>query len=337
MKQMTFADAEYAGKRKQTRRELFLIEMDQVVPWKRLVALIEPHYPKGEGGRPAYPLMAMLRVHLMQNWFGYSDPAMEEALYETTILRQFAGLNLERIPDETTILNFRRLLEKNDLAAGILGVINGYLGDRGLSLRQGTIVDATLIYAPSSTKKKEGKRDPEMHQTKKGNQYCFGAKAHIGVDVESGLVHHVHVTAANVAYVTQVDKLLHGEENMVAADAGYTGVEKREEHEGAQGHLADCCSAQHVRKVRQEKRAVQGTPQHRESQSADTFEGRAPVSRDQTSVWLHQGAISRFGEERRTDDDVVRTVEPVDGTPIFIGEHSRGAPVMWEMACAVQK
>ena len=232
MKQMTFADAEYAGKRKQTRKELFLIEMDQVVPWTGLIALIEPHYPKGEGGRPAYPLMAMLRVHLMQNWFGYSDPAMEEALYETTILRQFAGLSLERIPDETTILNFRRLLEKHELAAGILAVINGYLGDRGLSLRQGTIVDATLIHAPSSTKNQDGKRDPEMHQTKKGNQYYFGMKAHIGADAESGLVHSVVGTAANVADVTQVDKLLHGEENMVGADAGYTGVEKRPEHEG---------------------------------------------------------------------------------------------------------
>ena len=188
---MTFADAEYAGKRKQTRKELFLIEMDQVVPWKGLIALIEPHYPKGEGGRPAYPLMTMLRVHLMQNWFGYSDPAMEEALYETTILRQFAELSLERIPDETTILNFRRLLEKHELAAGILAVINGYLGDRGLSLRQGTIVDATLIHAPSSTKNQDGKRDPEMHQTKKGNQYYFGMKAHIGADAESGLVHSV--------------------------------------------------------------------------------------------------------------------------------------------------
>ncbi|WP_312938426.1 IS5 family transposase [Stutzerimonas nitrititolerans] len=232
MKQMTFADAEYAGKRKQTRKELFLIEMDQVVPWKGLIALIEPHYPKGEGGRPAYPLMAMLRVHLMQNWFGYSDPAMGEALYETTILRQFAGLSLERIPDETTILNFRRLLEKHELAAGILAVINGYLGDRGLSLRQGTIVDATLIHAPSSTKNQDGKRDPEMHQTKKGNQYYFGMKAHIGADAASGLVHSVVGTAANVADVTQVDKLLHGEENMVGADAGYTGVEKRPEHEG---------------------------------------------------------------------------------------------------------
>lgn len=232
MKQMTFADAEYAGKRKQTRKELFLIEMDRVVPWKGLIALIEPHYPKGEGGRPAYPLMAMLRVHLMQNWFGYSDPAMEEALYETTILRQFSGLSLEHIPDETTILNFRRLLEKHELASGILAVINGYLGDRGLSLRQGTIVDATLINAPSSTKNKDGKRDPEMHQAKKGNQYYFGMKAHIGVDDESGLVHSVVGTAANVADVTQVDKLLHGEENMVGADAGYTGVEKRPEHEG---------------------------------------------------------------------------------------------------------
>ena len=232
MKQMTFADAEYAGKRKQTRKELFLIEMDRVVPWKGLIALIEPHYPKGEGGRPSYPLTAILRVHLLQNWFGYSDPAMEEALYETTILRQFSGLSLERIPDETTILNFRRLLEKNELAAGILAVINGYLGDRGLSLRQGTIVDATLINAPSSTKNKDGKRDPEMHQTKKGNQYYFGMKAHIGVDEASGLVHSVVGTPANVADVTQVDKLLHGDESVVCADAGYTGVEKRSEHEG---------------------------------------------------------------------------------------------------------
>ena len=206
--------------------------MDRVVPWKGLVALIDPHYPKGEGGRPAYPVMAMLRVHLMQNWFDYSDPAMEEALYETTILRQFAGLNLERIPDETTILNFRRLLEKHELATGILAVINGYLGDRGLPLRQGTIVDATLINAPSSTKNKDGKRGPEMHQTKKGNQYYFGMKAHIGVDDESSLVHSVVGTAANVADVTQVDKLLHGEKNMIGADEGYTGVEKRPEHKG---------------------------------------------------------------------------------------------------------
>ena len=230
MKQMTFADAEYAGKRKQTRKELFLIEMDRVVPWKGLIALIEPHYPKGEGGRPAYPLMAMLRVHLLQNWFGYSDPAMEEALYETTILRQFAGLNLERIPDETTILNFRRLLEKHELAAGILAVINGYLGDRGLSLRQGTIVDATLINAPSSTKNKDGKRDPEMHQTKKGNQWHFGMKMHIAVDDTLGLIHSIDTTAANVHDIVPSGNLLHGDEQRVFGDAGYLGIQKRDDH-----------------------------------------------------------------------------------------------------------
>ncbi|AGI23163.1 transposase, IS4 protein [Pseudomonas sp. ATCC 13867] len=157
---------------------------------------------------------------------------MEEALYETTILRQFAGLKLERIRDETTLLDFRHLLEKHELAAGILAVINGYPGDRGLSLRQGAIVDATPIHAPSSTKNQDGKRDPEMHPTRKGNQYYFGAKAHIGADDESGLVHSVVVMAANVADVTQVDKLLHGEENVVCADAGCIGVEKRPEHEG---------------------------------------------------------------------------------------------------------
>lgn len=230
MKQMSFADAEYAGKRKQTRRERFLAEMDQVVPWKPLLALIEPHYPKGEGGRPAYPLEAMLRVHLMQNWFGYSDPAMEEALYETTILRHFAGLQLDRIPDETTILNFRRLLERHSLSTALFEVVNRYLGEHGLMLRHGTVVDATIIHAPSSTKNKEGKRDPEMHQTKKGNQYYFGMKAHIGVDADTGMVHSLAGTPANAADVTQVDKLLHGEETHVCGDAGYTGVQKRDEH-----------------------------------------------------------------------------------------------------------
>ena len=205
--------------------------MDQVVPWKGLIALIEPHYPKGEGGHPAYPLMAVLRVHLMQNWFGYSDPALEEALYKTTILRQFSGLHLDRIPDEISILNFRRMLEKHELAGGILQVINGYLGDRGLMLRQGTIVDATIIHAPSSTKNKDGKRDPEMHQTKKVNMYFFGMKAHIGVDAESGLVHSLVGTASNVADVTEVDQLLHGDETYVSGDAGYTGVDKRPEHQ----------------------------------------------------------------------------------------------------------
>jgi len=235
MSQMSFSDFEYAGKRKQTRRERFLAEMEQVVPWSGLVALIEPHYPKAGGGRKPYPLETMLRIHLLQNWFSLSDPAMEEALYEITSMRQFARLTLSApIPEDTTIMNFRHLLEKHQLAACILETINAYLRDKGLSLRQGTIVDATIIHAPSSTKNKEGKRDPEMHQTKKGNQYFFGMKAHIGADAESGLVHHVHGTAANVADVTEVAQLLHGEENVVCADAGYTGVEKRPAHEGRQ-------------------------------------------------------------------------------------------------------
>lgn len=227
MTQMSFSDAEYAGKRKQTRRERFLAEMEQVVPWAGLLELIEPSYPKAGNGRPPYPLETMLRIHLLQNWFALSDPAMDEALYEITSLRQFAKLSLTQgsIPEDTTIMNFRHLLEQHGLAAGILAVINGHLGKRGLSLRQGT-------HAPSSTKNKEGKRDPEMHQTKKGNQYFFGMKAHIGADAASGLVHSVAGTAANVADVSQVDRLLHGEENVVCADAGYTSVEKRPEHEG---------------------------------------------------------------------------------------------------------
>ena len=170
MGQISFSDAEYAGKRKKTRREVFLEEMELVVPWKSLLGLIEPHYPLAGRGRRPYPLESMLRVHLMQNWFALSDPAMEEALYEIASLRTFAHLSLgESIPDETTILNFRHLLEANDLAEDILKAVNAHLARKGLLLKRGSIVDATIIAAPSSTKNAEGKRDPEMHQTKKGN------------------------------------------------------------------------------------------------------------------------------------------------------------------------
>jgi transposase, IS5 family len=182
MSQISFADAEYAGKRKKTRREVFLEEMELVVPWKVLLKIIEPHYPVAGRGRRPYALESMLRVHLMQNWFALSDPAMEEALYEIASLRSFAHLSLnEPIPDETTILNFRHLLEANDLAEDILKVVNALLARKGLLLKRGSIVDATIIAAPSSTKNAEGERDPEMHQTKKGNQWFFGMKAHIGV------------------------------------------------------------------------------------------------------------------------------------------------------------
>lgn len=231
--QLTFGDAEAMGKRKRTRKEIFLAEMDKVVPWAKLLALISPHYPKmGRPGRQPYPLATMLRIHFLQQWYALSDPAMEEALYDTAVMRRFARLSgLDTIPDETTILNFRRLLETHDLAPKILERVNAHLARKGQSLKAGTIVDATIIAAPSSTKNKDGQRDPEMHQTKKGNQWHFGMKAHIGVDDESGLVHHVECTAANVADVTQVHKLLHGKEDTIYGDSGYTGAQKREELE----------------------------------------------------------------------------------------------------------
>jgi IS5 family transposase len=239
MNQMSFSDAEYAGKRKKTRREVFLGEMDQVVPWKSLLGLIEPFYPVAGRGRHPYPLETMLRVHLMQNWFGLSDPAMEESLYEITPMRAFAGLSLNGpIPDETTILNFRRLLETNALAPEILSRVNAYLGRKGLMLKRGTIVDATIIPAPSSTKNAQGERDPEMHQTKKGNQWYFGMKAHIGVDADSGLVHSVSTTPANEPEVEEVALLLHGKEVVAHGDAGYAGADKRVVRKGLQWQIA---------------------------------------------------------------------------------------------------
>jgi IS5 family transposase len=239
MSQISFADAEYAGKRKKTRREVFLEEMELVVPWKVLLKIIEPHYPVAGRGRRPYALESMLRVHLMQNWFALSDPAMEEALYEIASLRAFARLSLnESIPDETTILNFRHLLEANDLADDILKAVNALLARKGLLLKRGSIVDATIIAAPSSTKNVEGERDPEMHQTKKGNQWFFGMKAHIGVDADSGLVHTVTATAANEADVEQVTDLLHGKEEQVWADSGYRGAPSRVDRDDLQWHIA---------------------------------------------------------------------------------------------------
>lgn len=258
MSQMSFGDAEYAGKRKKTRREIFLAEMEQVVPWKSLLALIEPLYPTAGRGRHPYPLPTMLRVHLLQNWFALSDPAMEEALYENAPMRRFALLSLNRpIPDETTILNFRRLLEDNELAPEILARINAYLTRKGLLLKRGSIVDATIIAAPSSTKNAEGERDPEMHQTKKGNQWYFGMKAHIGVDVGSGLVHTVATTPANEADVEVIDELLHGKEDVVYADAGYTGADKRVQRKNLTWQIAAKRGKVQAMKEGRAKRAIE--------------------------------------------------------------------------------
>lgn len=229
--QTSFTHAEFAAKKKTTRREKFLSRMEEVIPWKQLLAVIEPHYPKGERGRPPVGLERMLRVYFLQQWYGLADEALEDALYDSQALQQFARLDLsaQGVPDATTLLNFRHLLETQDLCKGLFRAINADLTARGLLLREGTLVDATLIAAPPSTKNKEKKRDPEMHQTKKGNQWYFGMKAHIGADRDSKLVHTVVVTAANVADITKTAELLHGAEQQVHADAGYTGVEKRAE------------------------------------------------------------------------------------------------------------
>lgn len=218
MRQQTLAtQAGFEGYARKTRREQFLEEMEQVVPWGKLEQLVRPRYPKGENGRPPVGLGVMLRVYFLQQWFNLSDPGAEDALYESSVLRRFAGIDLGRAlaPDETTILNFRHLLEAHDLGGAMLEAVNRHLEGRGLRISTGTIVDATIIHAPCSTKNAQGKRDPEMHQTKKGNQWYFGMKAHIGVDARTGIVHTVRSTAANVADLRVLPDPPHGEERKV--------------------------------------------------------------------------------------------------------------------------
>src|ERR1035437_6847782 len=228
MRQQTLAvaaDGSFEKYRKPTRREVFLAEMDRIGPWAQMVALIEPRYPKAGNGRPPVGAERMLRIYFLQQWFNLSDPAVEESLYESASMRQFAGIDLgqEPVPDETTICRFRHLLEKHKLGESMLDTVNYHLGERGIKITTGTIVDATMIHAPSSTKNKAGQRDPEMHQTKKGNQGYFGIKAHVGVDSKSKLVHSVATSAASVADKYMLPDLLHGEERKVWGDGGYQG------------------------------------------------------------------------------------------------------------------
>ena len=241
MSQRSFASAEYAMKKKRTRREKFLAEMERIVPWSRLTAVIEPLYPKsGRVGRPPIGVPKMLRMYCVRQWYSLADEALEDALYDSQALRDFVGIDLSResVPDATTLLKFRRLLQDNDLTRALLDEINAHLTYQGLLMRAGTIVDATIIAAPSSTKNEGKTRDPDMHQTKKGNQWFFGMKAHIGLDAESGIVHSVVATAANVGDITQAGALLHGEEEVAFGDAGYRGVDKREEAQGPRWHVA---------------------------------------------------------------------------------------------------
>ena len=241
MNQRSFASAEYAMKKKRTRREKFLADMERVVPWSRLIAVIEPLYPtSGRVGRQPIGVPRMLRMYCLQQWYGLADEALEDALYDSQAMREFVSIDLarEQVPDATTLLKFRRLLLDNDLTKALFEEINAHLAEQGLLMRAGTIVDATIIAAPSSTKNEGNTRDPEMHQTKKGNAWHFGMKAHIGVDAESGLVHTVVGTAANVNDVTQAGALLHGQESVAFGDAGYRGVHKREEAQCPQWHVA---------------------------------------------------------------------------------------------------
>ena len=243
MKQISLATTGFELVSKRTRKRVFLDETNIVVPWADLVGLIEPFAPGStgaKGGRPSFAVETMLRIHFLQQWFGLSNPAMEEALHDISLYCEFTRLDpgSMRLPDESTILRFRHLLEEHDLSLQIMATINATLATKGLILKTGTVVDAALIAAPSSTKNSSGERDPEMHQTKKGNQWHFGMKAHIGVDADSGLVHTVIGTAANVSDVTQGHGLLHGEETVVFADAGYQGATKRPEATGVHWHVA---------------------------------------------------------------------------------------------------
>ena len=241
MTQLTFTDAEQQIKRRKTRRERFLEQVEQLVPWAELEARIAPHFPRGENGRPPHPLSSLLRIHCLQLFYNLSDPAMEDALYEVSSMRRFAGLSsTDTPPDETTILRFRHRLEENQLGRALFETINRHLQAKGLLLREGTLVDASLIAAPPSTKNKARARDPEMHSSKKGKQWYFGMKLHIGVDDLTGTVHSATVTAGNVSDIAEADKLLHGEEQRVFGDAGYTGIGKREEHagRGVRWHIA---------------------------------------------------------------------------------------------------
>ncbi|MBO2639297.1 IS5 family transposase [Shewanella algae] len=226
--QLTFADSEFSCKCRQTRKEVFLGGMNDLLPRDKLLGVIEPVYPKAGNGRKPYPQETMLRIHCLQLWYNLSDESMEDALYESTSMRQFSRLSLDiAIPDCITIMNFSHLLEQHKLARKIFSSVDHWLAECGVLMTQGTLVDATRIQAPSSIK--NNNRDKDMRQAKKGNQWYFGMKAHIGVDAKSGLTHSLETTAANEYDLNQVGKLLHGDEEFISADAGYQGAEKRDE------------------------------------------------------------------------------------------------------------
>lgn len=256
-KQRTFAGLAWGSKGKVTRRERFLAEMEAVLPWSELLALIEPHYPKAGRGRQPLGLEKMLRIYCLQLWFDLSDPMAEDAIYDSESMRRFAGVELgeDVVPDETTILRFRHLLEKHHLTEAIFDRINGLLAAKRLLLKSGTIVDATIIAAPSSTKNASGSRDPEMHQARKGKNWHFGMKLHVGTD-KRGLVHHLATTHAGVADITQMPKLLHGEESEIFGDQAYWSEAHRQEFRAAGVRYRVNRRGHHYRPLTEHQRAI---------------------------------------------------------------------------------
>ena len=326
MAQASFAELEHDLKKRRTRRELFLEKMDKLVPWERLERRIEPFYAKAGRGRRPYPLSAMLRVHCVQLFYNLSDPGMEDLLYEVESVRRFVGLRLtEALPDETTILNFRHLLEKHGLGEGLFEEINAHLASRGHRLRTGTIVDASIIDAPSSTKNRRRARDPEMHRTKKGKQWYFGMKAHIGVDAGSGLAHSLTTTAANASDVTQAGALLHGAETTAWGDAGYQGVEKRPEHRdgGVEWRVA----------MKPGRRRLLGEGVAEEAAEKRKASVRAKVEHPfpvrEAALRLRQGALPGRGEEQAAHRVAAGVLESADRRPLRDGMTGEQSARRW--------
>jgi transposase, IS5 family len=231
MKQQTFSDLEYANRRRQTKRENFLNSMNVIIPWSQWIEMVRPHYPKGDLGRKPREIETMLRMYLLQNWFNLSDEGIEDAIYDSYAIRTFMGIDFlkEQAPDATTLLHFRHLIEHNGIAKLIFDDVRDRLDKAGLLMHGGTVVDATIVAAPSSTKNQSGERDPEMHQTKKGNQWHYGMKIHSGVDAGSGYVHTITATSANEHDITETAKLIREDDAVVYGDSGYLGIEKRED------------------------------------------------------------------------------------------------------------
>ena len=236
--QITLSDIEYQSRKRVSKREEFLNAMDEIIPWDRWVDIIAPYYPSGKRGRPTRGIITMLRMYLLQNWFNLSDEGIEDAIYDSYCMRTFMGLDFmtESVPDATTLLKFRHLLEEHDLGKAIFDDINVALDQAGLIMHGGSIVDATLIAAPSSTKNEKGERDPEMHSSKKGNQWYFGMKIHIGVDAGTGCVHTVTATSGNVSDISEASKLIRDDDDVVYGDSGYTGLDKRPEIQDDEHH-----------------------------------------------------------------------------------------------------